>query len=138
MILIDTSVWSLGFRRSSKSLSKSEKACVFKLKECLKNGEAWLLPCIRQEILSGIRSKRDFEWLKHLFSVLPEVPHDKDLYEMAAELTNKVLAKGVTPSLVDMQLVAAAVMYAVPIFTIDRDFLDIQHHIDFEVTGVNP
>src|SRR5208337_3484022 len=56
-VLIDTSVWSLAFRRSRAS-SRREAQMVEELTELIQEGRALLFGPIRQELLSGISDVR--------------------------------------------------------------------------------
>jgi hypothetical protein len=60
-VLIDTSVWSLAFRRKSQSLSAREKLLVQELSEIISEGRARILGLVRQELLSGIKTAEQYE-----------------------------------------------------------------------------
>ncbi len=53
-VLIDTSVWSLAFRRARGS-SRADAQIVAELTELIQEGRVLLMGPIRQELLSGAR-----------------------------------------------------------------------------------
>ena len=58
-ILVDTSVWSKALRRKGKTISDEKK-----LVQLISEGSVSMIGPIRQELLSGIVDKRQFEKLK--------------------------------------------------------------------------
>ena len=59
-IIVDTPVWSLALRRGSRP----EDASVAALGDLIGDGLVVMLGCIRQEILSGVRSEGQFQILR--------------------------------------------------------------------------
>jgi len=117
-VIVDTSVWSLAFRRRKAAENASPTA----LHELIEDGLIVMLGCIRQEILSGIRSQEQFQALRdRLRPFRDEVLQTED-YEMAAEYFNVCRRQGVQGSNTDFLICAAAVNRGHAIFTTDRDF----------------
>ncbi len=117
-IIVDTSVWSLALRRRPRQ----EEASVAALRELIGDGLIVMLGCIRQEILSGVRSDEQFKVLRdHLRAFPDEVLRTED-YERAAEFFNKCRYKGIQGSNTDFLICAAAANRGHAIFTTDRDF----------------
>ena len=117
-IIADTSVWSLALRRRTRP----EDASVVALRELIKDGLIVMLGCIRQEILSGVRSDEQFKVLRdHLRAFPDEVLRTED-YERAAEFFNDCRRKGIQGSNTDFLICAAAANRGLAIFTTDRDF----------------
>lgn len=122
IVLVDTSVWSLALRRSSSQLNERQRQLVAEWRRLIEQRRVAMIGPIRQEILSGIRSVRDFDALRVRLSSFPDLPIDTVLYEEAAVCFNRCRAKGVTGTPIDMVLCAAAERYGLSIFTTDRDF----------------
>ena len=59
-VIVDTSIWSLALRRRAIA----EGALVAALRDLVESGQAVMLGCIRQEILSGIISTDQFTRLR--------------------------------------------------------------------------
>jgi len=70
-VLIDTSIWSLAFRKAKKD--QSEQQIIEKLQNLIKDHRAMIIGPIRQELLSGISSKSTFKKLKTLLEAFPDV-----------------------------------------------------------------
>ena len=121
-ILIDTSVWSLAFRRKAQSLNATEKLIVAELSELIQEGRVGLIGLIRQELLSGIRTTEDYEKLRLRLRAFPDEPVDTADHEEAAKAGNHCRGKGIVVSIVDVLLCALAMKRKWGIFTTDPDF----------------
>ena len=64
IVLVDTTIWSLALRRRAESLNDGERRIVEEWVSLVRSGEAVLLGPIRQEVLSGIRSRKTFASLQ--------------------------------------------------------------------------
>jgi predicted nucleic acid-binding protein len=85
-------------------------------------GEVVLLGMIRQELLSGVRHREQFERIQHVldgYGYLDVNVHDHDV---AAEFTNRCRSAGVAAGDVDMLICAVATREAIEVFTTDDDF----------------
>ena len=69
MILIDTVVWSLAFRRANPDSSE----IVDELAELIKDGQAKIIGPIRQEVLSGYSDSKKFRTLKDRLDAFPNI-----------------------------------------------------------------
>jgi predicted nucleic acid-binding protein len=116
-VLVDTSVWSLAFRRRSPA-----HAAVDELRRLIGSGRAALVGPIRQEILSGIREVPVFERLRDQLRAFPDEPITPADYERAAEFFNTCRAKGLQGSNTDFLLCAVSAGHQMPILTTDDDF----------------
>jgi predicted nucleic acid-binding protein len=123
-VLVDTSVWSLSFRRKAANLNPTEESIVRELTELIKEGRARLIGPIRQELLSGIRTAQQYGNLLNELRTFPdEVVHTSD-YESAAKISNIFISKGLAASGVDALICAVAIDRNFSIFTTDPDFLN--------------
>ncbi len=116
-VLVDTSVWSLAFRRRAPA-----HPAVDELRRLVGHGRAAIVGPIRQEVLSGIRETAAFERLRdHLRAFADEPITDAD-YERAAECFNTCRRRGLQGSNTDFLLCAVAERHHFPILTTDDDF----------------
>ena len=84
-IIVDTSIWSLVLRKKKSNPRHTEL-----LSGLIDNGLAIIIGPIRQEILSGIRSKDQFNLLKEYLSSFPDHPIKKEDYELAAKIRDEI------------------------------------------------
>lgn len=121
-VIVDTSAWSLAFRRAADRLNPQEEAIVKELTALMNDGRAKIIGLIRQELLSGIKKPAQFEQLRvQLRSFLDETLQTSD-YEESAHAGNICRSKGITPSPVDILICAVAIGRGWSIFTTDPDF----------------
>ena len=128
-VLVDTSVWSLVFRRRKEVASPPRELLI----DLIRDGRVALLGVVRQEILSGIRDPKQFENLKRRLGVFPDVPLLVEDYEQAAEFCNTCISNGVQGSPVDLLICAAAHRRTYPILTTDPDFDRYERHLPVRV-----
>jgi predicted nucleic acid-binding protein len=88
-----------------------------------------MLGCIRQEILSGIRSTEHFTLLRDRLRPFPDEPLFFQDYERAAEFFNACRKRGIHGSTTDFLICAVAVEREHAIFTTDEDFKKFQRAI---------
>ena len=121
-VFIDTSVWSLALRRKNEDLNANQRLLVSELSELIREGRARLIGLVRQELLSGIRAREQYEKLRVHLRSFPDELVDTSDYEEAAKVGNRCRAKGVVVSIVDILLCAVAIKRQWAIFTTDPDF----------------
>jgi predicted nucleic acid-binding protein len=118
-VLVDTSVWSLSLRRAKRV----DDTALKELGELIREGRVVMMGAIRQELLSGVKVKGQFELLRdHLraFSDLTLEPAD---YEEAAEAFNRCRERGIQGSNTDFLICSAALRRELAVYTTDKDFL---------------
>jgi predicted nucleic acid-binding protein len=116
--LVDTSVWSLALRRR-RGPSSPEAA---ELAELIREGRAAIIGPVRQELLSGVRGKAQFENLRQHLRAFPDLDLEMEDFELAADFFNRCRARGVQGSNTDFLICAAAARRSQAVFTTDRDF----------------
>jgi predicted nucleic acid-binding protein len=84
---------------------------------------------IRQELLSGIRVRSQFDRLRNYLSAFPDTAITTDDYVSAARFFNLCRSKGVQGSNTDFLICAVAVRNKFPIFTTDKDFEHFSAHL---------
>lgn len=120
--LVDTSVWSLALRRSSRNLNGDEKAVVAELAELINGGRARIIGLVRQELLSGVKTSEQFEKLRESLRAFEDARLESADYEAAARCGNSCRSAGISLSLADMLICAVAQRHDWAIFTTDPDF----------------
>lgn len=128
MILFDTSVLSRVFRRKHPGPEERRLRAVFD--DLMASDDSLGLPgIVLQEVLSGVRSHRQFSELSGklltAFAVLPEGVSE---HVEAARVKNVCLAKGLNVSGVDCLIAAVAITGRHELFAVDEDFEAIARH----------
>jgi predicted nucleic acid-binding protein len=124
-VLVDTSVWSLAFRRSRGKPADE----VTRLRELIAEHRVAIIGPIRQELLSGIRDDASFDRLADRLGAFPDLMLDQHDYVEAARFFNTCRAKGVQGSNTDFLICAVAARRNHAIFTTDRDFERFAKHV---------
>lgn len=132
-ILVDTSTWSLAFRRKKGTRDAWENKSLSEIIELIREGRAVIIGPIRQEILSGISEESQFEELREKLKVFEDMQLTVEDYELAAKFFNQCRRKGVQGSHIDFLICAAANRRNIPIFTMDQDFNLYSEHIDISL-----
>ena len=129
-VLIDTSVWSQALRRqSSESLSTAQERVVNVLKELIHDSRIAMLGPVRQELLLGVKTQKQFEALQQILSVFSDETLLKGDYEQAAKNFNQCRQGGVQGSNTDFLICAVSMSRGWPIYSLDKDFLQYQKHL---------
>jgi len=118
-VLIDTPIWSLALRRRNRTQNASTSAALASLVE---DGRVAMIGPIRQELLSGIKERAQFDRLRDHLRAFPETEITLDDYEEAASFFNRCRAKGLQGSNTDFLICAVAARNDFSIFTTDADF----------------
>ncbi|HET8772200.1 MAG TPA: PIN domain-containing protein [Thermoanaerobaculia bacterium] len=115
----DTSVWSLALRRNRRVAVDPLAEALASLVE---DGRIAMIGPVRQELLSGIRERAQFERLREHLRAFPDTPVTTEDHEEAAAFFNRCRKKGIQGSNTDFLICAVAVRMDFPIFTTDADF----------------
>ena len=133
-VLIDTSVWSQALRRqSSESLSTAQERVINVLKELIHDSRIAMLGPVRQELLSGVKTQKQFEALQQILSVFSDETLLKEDYEQAAKNFNHCRQGGVQGSNTDFLICAVSMSRGWPIYSLDKDFLQYQKHLPLKL-----
>ena len=127
MILVDTSVLSLAFRRRVKT--GSEPSLVQSLRRLVEEDQPVTVPgIVLQELLSGVRTETEFERLQDLMEGFPLVLATREHHVGAARIANACRQAGITVSTVDCLIAAIAVERKSQLLTSDEDFKRMAPH----------
>ena len=127
-VLIDTSAWSLAFRRARAS-SLRDANMVAELAELIQEGRALLMGPIRQELLSGLSDAGQFKSLRDRLRAFDDVSINRLDYERAAEFSNTYRQAGIQGSHIDFLICSVAAGNGAAILTTDEDFRRYSNHI---------
>jgi predicted nucleic acid-binding protein len=128
-IIVDTCVWSLALRRR---VSKSN-AYVEELKNLIEEVRVQLIGPIRQELLSGIKSKKQFHTLKLHLETFEDIEIQREDYELAAEYFNIAQSKGIQGSSTYFLICAISSRHNMPILSTDKDFVNFNSVIPIDL-----
>lgn len=118
MAIVDTCVWSLGFRRRNSEPSAALEA----LRHLIRVREALLIGSVRQEVLSGLREQAQFERIRNELRNYPDIPATLEDYERAGEFDGICRRRGIAASGTDMLICAMAERFDCDVLTTDQDF----------------
>lgn len=133
-VLVDTFIWSLALRRGTPEDHES----VRELLGLIKDVRVQIIGPIRQELLSGIKSLKQFEELKSYLSAFPDLPLETPDFETAAAFFNTNRENGIQGSNTDFLICAVAYRRDLEIFTADNDFENFQKHIPIKLYSPKP
>jgi len=118
MVLVDSSAWIEGFRRSGELRVK------LALEGLLEAYEAqWCSP-VRLEVLGGAR-KDERKRLSHHFSVIPYRACKEDDWERAVALAWRLRGNGLNIPWLDVLIAAIAIHDKVRLYAIDKHFQEV-------------
>jgi hypothetical protein len=121
MVLVDSCVWSLSFRRrKDEALDPGDQQLRNLLQDLIAHGNVAMIGPIRQEVLSGIREIDQFQKLKARLASIKDVDLTTPHYEEAARLYNLCRSRGMECGPIDILLCAVAVERNWPILTYDN------------------
>ena len=126
--LVDTCIWSCVLRYKEPDLELGKK-----LRDLVNDGRATIIGPIRQELLSGISSKKQFLKLKKALSSFEDIPLKTEHFEKAAEFCNLCRNKGIQGSTIDFLICAVAHLEKLVIFTSDSDFINYSKFLPIEL-----
>ena len=125
-LLVDTSVWSLAFRRDTTEGSPEVDA----LKAALESGEPVVTTgLVLQELLQGFTGPRDRSQIIERFGALPLISPDRQDYIDASELRNRCRRAGIQVGTIDAILAQLCIRHDLVLLTTDKDFVGIAAHV---------
>jgi len=127
-VLVDTCIWFSALRRKNP-----DRELIEKLNDLISDGRVSITGPIRQEILSGISSAKQFHKLKKILSSFEDIPLYTEHFEKAAEFSNICRNKGIQGSTIDFLICAVAHLENLEIFTTDSDFENYSKFLPIEL-----
>jgi predicted nucleic acid-binding protein len=133
-VLIDTSVWSQALRRqTAETSSTAQEQVVNELKELINDSRIAMLGPVRQELLSGVKTQKQFETLQQILSVFSDEPLRSQDYEQAAKNFNQCRQGGVQGSNTDFLICAVSISREWPIYSLDKDFEQYKKYLPLKL-----
>lgn len=133
-LLVDTSVWSLAFRRDAAP----DAAQVGALRAALSGGDTIVTTgLILQELLQGFAGRRARREIIERFSALPLLVPDRQDHIDAAELRNVCRRSGVQLGTIDALLAQLCVRHSLTLLTTDNDFTRAARHCNLQIWGTD-
>ena len=127
-LFVDTSVWSLAFRRDGDSGVPQVRA----LREALQGTESVVTTgLVLQELLQGFAGAR--RQLIDRFSALPLISPDRQDHVDAAELRNRCRRVGVQVGTIDALIAQLCLRHDLTLLTTDHDFTGAAKHCPLRI-----
>lgn len=124
-LFVDTSVWSLAFRRDMSASTHERRELV----RAIEAGEELVTTgLVLQELLQGFSGPRDRTQILDRFAALPLLVPDRRDHVNAAELRNKCRRGGIQIGTIDALLAQLCLRHDLTMLTADRDFRNIAGH----------
>jgi predicted nucleic acid-binding protein len=124
-LFVDTSVWSLAFRRDAPEESPEVHA----LKQSLSSGgQIVSTGIVLQELLQGFSGPKARDEIIERFSSIPFVSPDRADHIAAADLRNHCRRAGVQVGTIDALLAQLCIRHDLILLTTDRDFSHMAQH----------
>ena len=120
-LFVDTSVWSLAFRRDRPP----DLPEIGRLREALDEGMVCCTGLVLQELLQGFTMPKAHRQIVSRFTALPLLVPDRTDHIHAAELKNLCRRKGVQAGTIDALLARLCIRHELTMLTTDRDFFAI-------------
>jgi predicted nucleic acid-binding protein len=118
-LFVDTSVWSLAFRRDAPAQTHE----VGELTRALGAGDTVVTTgLVLQELLQGFAGPRARERIVERFSALPLLSPDRRDHVEAAELRNRCRRSGIQAGTIDALLAQLCIRHGLTMLTSDKDF----------------
>ena len=124
-LFVDTSVWSLAFRRDSPGDAPEP----VRLREALTSRDAvYTTGLVLQELLQGFRGPTARDAILKRFASLPMIVPDRDDHVAAADIRNICRRHGVQLGTIDALLARLCLRHDLELLTTDGDFLHAARH----------
>lgn len=128
--MVDTSVWSLAFRRDGEQRAPQVAA----LRAAIDGGDSiFITGIILQQLLQGFTGPRARKELLVKFAALPMLMPDRTDHVDAAELRNRCRRAGVQLGTVDALIAQLCIRHDLILLTMDGEFASAAKHSDLKV-----
>ena len=137
MIVLDTSILSLAFRRRNQEADDSGP--ITALRKLIADNVPVAVPgIVLQELLSGVRSREQFRRLRRSMAGFPILLASESHHVRAAKINNACRRRGVACSTTDALIAAISVESGGTLFTTDVDFQRIAPHCGLKLVKPAP
>ena len=124
-LFVDTSVWSLAFRRDAPHAAKHVRELV----RAIESGETILKTgLVLQELLQGFSGPKDRKLIMDRFAALPLLVPDRQDHVDAAGLRSHCRRRGIQIGTIDALLAELCIRHGLTMLTTDKDFQGVARH----------
>jgi predicted nucleic acid-binding protein len=127
---VDTSVWSLAFRRDAPARGPEVRALLLAIEA---GDEIFTTGLVLQELLQGFSGPRNRQQIIERFGALPLVVPDRHDHVEAAELRNQCRRHGVQIGTIDALLGQLCIRHRLILLTADKDFHSMARHSELQL-----
>jgi len=129
-LLVDTSVWSLAFRRDTEVVVPEVKA----LQHALEGADqVFTTGLVLQELLQGFAGPKARAQLIERFAALGFLQPDREDHIEAAAVRNSCRRHGVQIGTIDAVLIQLCLKHDLVLLSSDNDFLSAVKHVKFRL-----
>ena len=134
-LFVDTSVWSLAFRRDAPSSAPEVGALI----QAIDSGQTIVTTgLVLQELLQGFSGPKARSQILDRFSAVPLLMPDREDHIRAAELRNRCRRNGVQVGTIDALLAQLCIRHDLRMLTTDGDFQHVSEHCALRVWKAPP
>ena len=127
-LLVDTSVWSLAFRRDAEASTPA----VDVLRSALEGADqVFTTGLVLQELLQGFAGPKARGQLVEKFAALAFLQPDREDHIEAAEVRNTCRRNGVQIGTIDAVLIQLCLRHDLILLSTDNDFRSASRHVKF-------
>ena len=127
-LLVDTSVWSLAFRRSTEVAAPEVRTLLHALEGA---DQVFTTGLVLQELLQGFAGPKARGQLIERFAALGFIQPDREDHIQAAEVRNSCRRNGVQIGTIDAVLIQLCLKHDLVLLSSDNDFRSAAKHIKF-------
>jgi predicted nucleic acid-binding protein len=129
-LLVDTSVWSLAFRRDAEASIQA----VAVLRTALEGADqVFTTGLVLQELLQGFSGPKERSQLIERFAALAFLQPNRDDHIEAAEVRNTCRRNGVQIGTIDAVLIQLCLRHDLVLLSTDNDFRSASKHVKFRL-----
>ena len=129
-LLVDTSVWSLAFRRDTEAAVPEVKT----LQHALEGADqVFTTGLVLQELLQGFAGPKARGQLIERFAALGFLQPDREDHIAAAEVRNACRRGGVQIGTIDAVLIQLCLKHDLVLLSSDNDFRSAEKHVKFRL-----
>ncbi len=129
-LLVDTSVWSLAFRRDEQASTQAVEV----LRTALEGADqVFTTGLVLQELLQGFSGPKSRNQLIERFAALAFLQPDREDHIEAAEVRNACRRNGVQIGTIDAVLIQLCLRHDLVLLSTDNDFRSASKHVKFRL-----
>ena len=129
-LLVDTSVWSLAFRRDAEASTQAVEV----LRSALEGADqVFTTGLVLQELLQGFAGPKARSQLIERFAALAFLQPDREDHIEAAEVRNACRRNGVQIGTIDAVLIQLCLRHDLVMLSTDNDFRSASRHVKFRL-----